>query len=71
MINERKCSYERDEKRDLLSNLVSANEEFLDDGEQRLGEAELTGTGSGLGLLAQFLKCLPFRKHVHFLHCWT
>ena len=45
MINERKHSRERDEKKDLLSNLVSANEEFLDDGEQRLGEAELIGTG--------------------------
>jgi len=44
MINERKHSCESDEKRDLLSNLVSANDEFLDDGEQRLGEAELIGT---------------------------
>jgi len=71
MINEQKHSCERDEKRDLLSNLVSANDEFLDDGEQRLGEAELTGTGSGLSLPAQLLKRLPFRKHVHFLPCWT
>ena len=46
MINERKFSDEKDEKRDLLSNLVNANEEFLDDGEQKLGEAELIGTGS-------------------------
>ena len=68
MIDERKHSCESGEKRDLLSNLVSANEELLDDGEQRLGEAELIGTGSGLGLLAQFLKYLPFRKRVHFLH---
>jgi len=68
MIDERKHSCGRDERRDLLSNLVSANEEFLDDGEQRLGEAELIGTGSGLGLPTQFLKRLPFRKHVHFLH---
>ena len=45
MINERKFSDEKDEKRDLLSNLVNANEEFLDDGEQKLGEAELIGTG--------------------------
>ena len=50
MINERKHSYEKDEKRDLLSNLVSVNEECLDDGEQKLGEAELIGTGLGLGL---------------------
>ena len=50
MINERKHSYEKDEKRDLLSNLVIANEECLDDGEQKLGEEELIGTGSGLGL---------------------
>ena len=47
MINERKHSCEGDEKRDLLSNLVSANDELLDDGEQRLGEAELIGMGQG------------------------
>ena len=46
MINERKFSDVKDEKRDLLSNLVNANEEFLDDGEQKLGEVELIGTGS-------------------------
>ena len=44
MINERKFSDEKDEKRDLLSNLVNANQELLDDGEQRLGEVELIGT---------------------------
>jgi len=71
MIDERKHSCGSDEKRDLLSNLISANDEFLDDGEQRLGEAELIGMGSGLGLPAQPLKCLPFRKYVHFLHRWT
>ncbi|KAF9653356.1 cytochrome P450 [Thelephora ganbajun] len=43
MINERKLSDEKGEKRDLLSNLVSANEEFLDGGEQKLGEVELVG----------------------------
>ncbi|KAF9643013.1 cytochrome P450 [Thelephora ganbajun] len=43
MINGRKFSDEKDEKRDLLSNLISANEEFLDDGEQKLGEVELIG----------------------------
>ena len=71
MINERKHSYEKDEKRDLLSNLVIANEEFLDDGEQKLGEEELIGTGSGLRLSSHLFNCLPFRKHVHVLHCWT
>ena len=45
MIDERKFSNEKDEKRDLLSNLVNANEELLEDGEQRLGEVELVGTG--------------------------
>ena len=44
MINERKFSDEKDEKRDLLSNLVNANE-FSDDGEQKLEEAELIGMG--------------------------
>jgi len=71
MINERKYSGENDEKRDLLSNLVNANEEFMDDGEQRLGEVELVGTGSGLGLLTRLLMHLSFRKHFHVLHCWT
>ena len=51
MIDGRKFSDEKDEKRDLLSNLVNANEELLDDGEQRLGEVELIGTGR-LGLPA-------------------
>ena len=46
MINERKFSGEKGEKRDLLSNFVAANEEFLDDGEQKLGEVELIGTSS-------------------------
>ena len=44
MIRERKFSDEKDEKRDLLSNLINANEELLDDGEVRLGEIELIGT---------------------------
>ena len=43
MINERKFSNEKVEKRDLLSNLVDANEELLNDGEQRLREEELIG----------------------------
>ena len=72
MINERKFSYEKGEKRDLLSNLVTANEELLDDGEQKLGEAELIGTSSrGFRLLAHLLKRPLLRKHVHVLHCWT
>ena len=71
MINERKNSYEKDEKRDLLSNLVSANEELLDDGAQKLGDEELIGTESGLGLTLHLFNCLPFRKHLHVLHCRT
>jgi hypothetical protein len=43
MINKRKDSDEKDEKRDLLSNLINANQEVLHDGEQRLGEDELIG----------------------------
>jgi hypothetical protein len=43
LINERKFSNEKGDKRDLLSNLVDANDEFLDDGEQKLGEDELIG----------------------------
>ena len=49
-INERKLSDKKDEKRDLLSNLVNANEEFLEDGEPRLDETELIGTRSSLVL---------------------
>jgi len=71
MINERKFSDEKDEKRDLLSNFVTANEEFLDDGEQKLGEVELIGTPSGPVSLADLFMFLPFRKHVHVLRCWT
>ena len=70
-INERKLSDERDEKRDLLSNLVDANEEFLDDGEQRLAEVELIGTWPGLDLPTLLLTHTSPRKRVHFLHRWT
>ena len=44
LINERKSSDEKDEKGDLLSNLVNANEELMGGGEQRLREEELIGT---------------------------
>jgi hypothetical protein len=71
MINERKFSDEKDEKRDLLSNLVDANEELSDDGEQRVGEVELIGTGPGLCPLAHSFIHLTFRKHFHVLHRWT
>ena len=71
MIDERKFSNEKDEKRDLLSNFINANEELLADGEQRLGEMELIGMGSALSLPAQSLTRLPFRKHVHVLRRWT
>ena len=71
MINERKLSDDKDEKRDLLSNLVNANEELLDDGEQRLGEVELIGTWLVLDLLVRSYMHPPFRKHFHVLHRWT
>jgi hypothetical protein len=45
LINERKLSDDKNDKRDLLSNLVDANEELSYDGEQKLGEEELIGTG--------------------------
>ena len=70
-INERKSSDEKDEKRDLLSNLVNANGEVLEDGEQRLDESELLGTRSALGLPAGLFTHLSSRKHVHFLRRWT
>ena len=43
MINERKLSGGKDGRRDLLSNLVSANEGSLEDEEQRLSEDETFG----------------------------
>ena len=71
MINERRFSDEKDEKRDLLSNLVNANEELLEDGEQRLGEVELIGTVSAFGLVAHWFTHILFRKCFHLLPCWT
>ena len=70
-INERKFFDKGDEKRDLLSNLVDANNELSDDGEQRLGEAELIGTRPTLGQPVRLFIHRPSRKHVHFLHRWT
>ena len=48
LINERKISNDKDEKGDLLSNLVNANEELSGDGEQRLREEELIGANFAL-----------------------
>ena len=48
IINEKKLSSNENTDRDLLSNLVRANEEFLVDGEQGLSDDELFGMGSGL-----------------------
>ena len=70
MINERKLSNEKDGKRDLLSNLVDANEDFLDDGEQRLGEEELIGKRSTLDPATHPFTKSPLRKHFRLLPCW-
>lgn len=43
MIEERKHVCDGEERRDLLSNLINANDELLDDGGQRLGQTELIG----------------------------
>lgn len=71
MIEERKLSNEKGEKRDLLSNFVHANEEFLDDGGQRLGEGELIGTSSILCPAARLFTSLSFRKRFYVLPGWT
>ena len=71
MINDRKSSDEKDERMDLLSNLVNANNELLEDGEQKLGEVELLGKGSDLSLLVHSLTRLASRKHFYLLHRWT
>ena len=59
MINERRSSGDKDERRDLLSNLVDANEEFLDSGEQRLLHEEVIGMRSAVGVAAFCLKISP------------
>ena len=71
MINERKLSGDKDGRRDLLSNLVNANEAFLENGEQGLSEDEIFGMEPGLHLREYLFKRLPFRKHVHVLLCRT
>jgi hypothetical protein len=71
MINERKLSDGKDERMDLLSNLVNANDEVLEDGEQKLGEVELIGRGSGLGLPVHSLTRLTFSEYLHVLRRWT
>lgn len=71
MIHERKLSGDKDGRRDLLSNLVSANDEFLEDGEQGLSEDEIFGMWPEPGLHEHLFKRLPFRKHVHVLLRWT
>ena len=70
-INERKLPDKKDEKRDLLSNLVNANEEVLEDGEQRLTEAELIGTRPALSPTTHLFTHPPSRKHVRILRRWT
>ena len=42
-MEERRHSGEKDEKKDLLSGLITANDEFSDEGKQRLGDEELIG----------------------------
>jgi hypothetical protein len=71
MINERKLSDEKDERMDLLSNLVNANDELLEGGEQKLGEVELIGRGSGLSLPIHSLTRLTSRKYFYVLRRWT
>ena len=70
MINERKLSYDKREKVDLLSNLVNANEKFSGDGGKTLGEEEIIGIGPALDRPASLLTNLPFRKRVLVLLCW-
>jgi hypothetical protein len=71
MIDERKFSDEKGERTDLLSNLVNANDEFLEDGEQKLGETELIGRRSSHDLLSHSFTHPTFRKHFHILRGWT
>ena len=70
LINERKFTNENGGKRDLLSNLVNANEEVLDDGEQRLGEGELLGEWLPLNPVTRLFTGPPLREYFHFLPCW-
>ena len=47
-------------KRDLFSNLINVNEWLPDNGEQKLGEAELVGTISAFCLRSHLFTCLRF-----------
>ena len=67
LINERKFSDDKGGKRDLLSNLVNANEEVLDDGEQRLGEEELIGKWFALDPSTRLFTGPFLREYFHFL----
>ena len=70
LINERKNSNEKGDKRDLLSNLVGSNDDLLDDGEQKLGEDELMGKRSALDPAVYSFSHRPsFRKRFHLLPC--
>ena len=71
MIHKRKYSDEKDEKRDLLSNLINANEEVLHDGEQRLGEDELIDTQSERSPAICCFNAPPCRKRFCVLPCWA
>ena len=66
MIDEKKLSSDENKDRDLLSNLVRANDEFLEDGEQGLSDNELFGMGSEF-VCGSLFKRLSSRKHLHIL----
>lgn len=69
MVNERKLSGDKGGKRDPLSYLMGANEEFLVDGEQGLSEEELFGTELRHVLQARLAESLLSSEHIHVLHC--
>ena len=68
MINKRKYSDEKDDKRDLLSNLIDSNEE---DEERRLEEEEIIGTVSMFPSATCLFEVPLLRKCFHVLLCWA
>jgi hypothetical protein len=65
--DQRKASGGRGERRGLLSNLVDANEELVDDGDQRLSEEELIGARSTFEPVAFLFKPLQEKSSCFIL----
>ena len=69
MITDRQTS-KKEERHDLFTSLLDANNEDNDDA--KLTNSELIGELSGACELGSGRELIPFvRQHFHFPHCWT